>query len=92
MRQHSIQSAVRRLTLLARSCRRECHAGQRTKDARFGQARRAADRRERETERKRDPKEILVEVNEDLSRLNALNEGSLDNGGYQYSAAKLTKT
>jgi hypothetical protein len=34
---------------------------------------------ERETTRKRDPKEILVEVNEDLSRLNELNQGLLAN-------------
>ncbi len=30
---------------------------------------------DRATTRKRDPKEVLVEVNEDLSRLNVLNEG-----------------
>jgi hypothetical protein len=34
---------------------------------------------ERETARKRDPKEILVEVNEDLSRLNVLNQALLAN-------------
>jgi hypothetical protein len=32
-----------------------------------------------EKEKKRDPKEILVEVNEDLSRLNELNQGLLAN-------------
>ena len=30
---------------------------------------------ERDSKRKRDPKEVMVEVNEDLSRLNVLNEG-----------------
>src|SRR5688572_21136360 len=76
MRQQSIQSAVRRLTLLALAL----VAGnampvnaQKTRDLDRREERLTA--LERETERKRDPREILVEVNEDLSRLNALNEG-----------------
>lgn len=76
MRPHSIQSAVRRLTLLALALVASNAVpvnAQKTRDLDRREERLTA--LERETERKRDPKEILVEVNEDLSRLNALNEG-----------------
>lgn len=76
MRQHSIQSAVRRFTLLALAlvaANAMPVNAQKTRDLDRREERLTA--LERETERKRDPKEVLVEVNEDLSRLNALNEG-----------------
>ena len=40
---------------------------------------------ERDTKRPRDPKEVLVEVNEDLSRLNLLNEKIAANSGNNVS-------
>lgn len=53
---------------------------------------------ERETTRKRDPKEVLVEVNEDLSRLNELNQALAANAtdtnqppNYKDVAASLTE-
>lgn len=76
MRQHSIQRAVRRVTLMALAfvtANAMPVNAQKTRDLDRREERLTA--LERETERKRDPKEILVEVNEDLSRLNALNEG-----------------
>lgn len=76
MTQHSIQSAVRRVSLLALAlvaANAMPVNAQKTRDLDRREERLTA--LERETERKRDPKEILVEVNEDLSRLNALNEG-----------------
>ena len=76
MRQHSIQRAVRRVTLMALAlvaANAMPVNSQKTRDLDRREERLTA--LERETERKRDPKEILVEVNEDLSRLNALNEG-----------------
>ncbi|MCM3905580.1 MAG: hypothetical protein ND866_28130 [Pyrinomonadaceae bacterium] len=78
MRQHPAHSAAKLFTGLVFVL--VALDGSTTVSAQGGR-RRDLDRREeqlnsleRETTRKRDPKEILLEVNEDLSRLNVINE------------------
>lgn len=78
MRQHPTHSAARFLTalvfvlVLGGAVAVSAQAG-RTRDLRTQEDQ--ANQLERDTKHKRDPKEVMVEVNEDLGRLNVLNEG-----------------
>lgn len=75
MREHYPKHAARIIVLAALACGAATAVHAQAAPRQVHTADRRATELDNETRRKRDPKDVLVEVNEDLRRLNVLNEG-----------------